>query len=71
MAIFHQMMLLLVGCITAARATNSDEILEKRQTTHKLFKGDPIPKINWTSSDTYNFTWGLTGVDNYENLRFG
>jgi hypothetical protein len=49
----------------------SKQILDIRQTTHDLFKGKPIPKINWMSSDTYNFTWGLTGVDNYENDRFG
>lgn len=65
-------MLLLAGCAaTTAQATNGDATLAKRQTTHTLFKGEAIPVVNWTSTDTYNFTWGLTGVDNYENLRFG
>jgi hypothetical protein len=59
-----------MGCITAARATNNEELL-KRQTTSTLFKGQDIPSINWTSNDIYNFTWGLTGVDNYDNLKFG
>jgi len=35
-----------------------------------LFKGEPIPTVDWMSSDTINFTWGLTGVDNFENLMF-
>lgn len=34
------------------------------------FKGKPVPEINWMSSDIVNFTWGLTGVDNFENLMF-
>ena len=66
--------LLVAGCIHFAQAhggIGQGAALDKRQTTYTLFKGKPIPAINWTSSDTYNFTWGLTGVDNYENLRFG
>ena len=35
-----------------------------------LFKGEPIPTVDWMSPDTINFTWGLTGVDNFENLMF-
>ena len=35
-----------------------------------LFKGGPIPTVDWMSPDTINFTWGLTGVDNFENLMF-
>lgn len=66
--------LLVAGCIHITHAhggIGQGAALDKRQTTYTLFKGKPIPAINWTSSDTYNFTWGLTGVDNYENLRFG
>lgn len=35
-----------------------------------LFKGEAIPDVNWMSNDIVNFTWGLTGVDNFENLMF-
>lgn len=35
-----------------------------------FFKGKPVPKIDAMSNDTINFTWGLAGVDNVENLKF-
>lgn len=43
---------------------------EKLETRAVLFKGEPVPEVNWMSSDIVNFTWGLTGVDNFENLMF-
>lgn len=63
--------IMVAACVSTAFASNDDETLWKRQTDHYLFKGEPIPEINWTSPDTYNFTWGLAGVDNFENLEFG
>lgn len=53
---------LLVPSVAAASKT-----LEVREV---LFKGAPVPTVNWMSSDIVNFTWGLTGVDNFENLMF-
>jgi len=35
-----------------------------------LFQGEPIPTVDWMSSHTINFTWGQTGVNNFENLMF-
>jgi hypothetical protein len=71
---FLVFLLAICGCMIQA-ATAADDGVSKalyaRQTNHHLFKGQPIPEVNWSSSDTYNFTWGLTGVDNYENLMFG
>lgn len=70
--IFPRIMLFLAGCAAVTvQAANDESTLAKRQTTHTLFKGQEIPDVNWTSPDTYNFTWGLTGVDNHENLKFG
>jgi len=66
-------LLTVAGYVTATRATSNDEDLEtlsKRQTNNYLFKGVPIAEVNWTSSNIYNFTWGLTGVNNFENLKF-
>lgn len=42
----------------------------KSEAREVLFKGNPVPETNWMSSDIVNFTWGLTGVDNFENLMF-
>lgn len=43
---------------------------EKLEARGGLFKGEPVPDVDWMSSDIVNFTWGLTGVDNFENLMF-
>lgn len=56
--------------VLGAGSTEEEKMMLRRQTTHDLFKGDPIPEVNWTSPDIYNFTWGLTGVDNHENFAF-
>ena len=62
----------LLTCIAdAARAASTAARLQSRTTNHFVFKGQKIPTVNWTSPDIYNFTWGLTGVNNYENFDFG
>lgn len=58
--------LLLLPLLAPSVAAKS----EKLETRGGLFKGKPVPEINWMSSDIVNFTWGLTGVDNFENLMF-
>lgn len=58
--------LLLLPLLAPSVAAKPDKL----ETRAGLFKGEPVPEVNWMSSDIVNFTWGLTGVDNFENLMF-
>lgn len=62
----HLFYLLLLPLLASSVAATS----EKSEARAVLFKGEPVPDINWMNSDIVNFTWGLTGVDNFENLMF-
>lgn len=61
---------LVMALMRGVSAEEVDKDLLRRGTNFEFFKGEPIPEVNWNSTDIYNFTWGLTGVDNYENFKF-
>lgn len=63
--LFYLPLLLLPLFAPSVAATS-----EKLEARALLFKGEPVPEVDWMSSDIVNFTWGLTGVDNFENLMF-
>lgn len=61
------------AAITTLIATSTKSISTSQSQFDRrevVFKGQEIPKIDKMSNDTTNFTWGLAGVDNVENLKF-
>jgi hypothetical protein len=68
-SILFTVALLPTSAVAAAIVNDDNRELDTREEL-ATFRGQAIPGVNWYSNNTYNFTWGLTGVDQTYNYKF-